>query len=174
MKKRALIIMIPICLVVVGIVMDKTRKKNWFEGSIRIDGTLLKVENSLKKLEQHYLGVIKNMPGLTAVELLDVGSNFLTIKTSEGVMKRTDISMVIADEKITVEFDEEYSAGKMITTRAHFIEQFEVKGNGLLFHLKIGDLEAPGFLGFFYRNFGSKNIGEAFLNANRQFLEKIN
>ena len=85
-------------------------------------------------------------------------------------MKRTNISIVSNKGAIIVEFDEEYQAGKTITTNSHFVEEFEAKDNGIILRVEISNLKATGFMGFFYRNFGSKNIGNAFINAYEKHL----
>ena len=87
-------------------------------------------------------------------------------------MKRTNISIVSNKDKIIVEFDEEYQAGKTITTNSHFVKEFEEKNNEIRLRVEISNLKAPGFMGFFYRNFGSKNIGNSFLNAYENYLGK--
>ena len=39
-------------------------------------------------------------------------------------MKRTNISKRIEADRVVVEFDEEYQAGRMLTTEAHFTDEF--------------------------------------------------
>ena len=112
------------------------------------------------------------MPGMTSVELMEQGADNVIIKTNEGIMKRTSISIVSDKSKITLEFDEEYQAGKTITTNSHFVEEFEAKDNDIMLRVEISNLKAPGFMGFFYRYFGSKNIGNAFLKAYENYLGK--
>ena len=113
------------------------------------------------------------MSGITSVELIEQGKDDMTIKTNEGFMKRTNISILKEGDKISIQFDEEYIAGKTITTNSHFVEKFEVKDSKTLYQLEISNLKAPGLIGFFYRNFGSKNIGNAFLDANKKYLENL-
>jgi len=62
-------------------------------------------------LDEYYLGVIKLMPGMTSVELVEQESDSVIIRTNEGLMKRTNISKDIEAENIVVECDEEYQAG---------------------------------------------------------------
>ena len=45
----------------------------------------------------------------------------MTIRTNEGLMKRTNISKRIEAESVSVEFDEEYEAGSTVTTTSHFV-----------------------------------------------------
>ena len=101
----------------------------WFEGFGEIECNISQVKHTLDNLGEHYVGVISLMPGLTSVELVEQGSDFVTIKTNDGLMKRTNISKLV---------------------------------------------EAPGLLGFFYRNFGSSNTGNAFLTSYKTYFEKQN
>ena len=151
--------------------MDKTRKDIWFEGSSNIQTDLFKVKNSLNDIGQYFTVVVSLMPGMSNVQMIDQGNDFVTIKTNEGIMKRTNISVQNFNDNITIEFDEEYQAGKMITTTSHFLLEYKTEGNTVNNNLIISSLKAPGLMGFFYRNFGSKNIGEAFLDAHKQHLE---
>lgn len=152
--------------------MNKTNKENWYKGEILINSNLTDVGNSLNDLGKHYLGLVSIMPGLTTVELIEQGNNFVKIKTNEGIMLRSNITINSTNDKITIEFDEEYKAGSAITATSHFIESYEPKDSSLLYKLEINNLQSPGFLGFFYRNFGSKNIGKSFLDSNKKLLEK--
>lgn len=152
--------------------MDKTRKEVWFEGSNNLQLDLPRLEKSQEDMGQYFSGVISFMPGMTSVKLIEQGDDFVTIQTNEGIMKRTNISKRTENDKIVIEFDEEYQAGKTITTNSHFLHEFRKEGNIIAHELVISSLKAPGFLGFFYRNFGSKNIGKAFLDAHKKYLKK--
>jgi hypothetical protein len=112
------------------------------------------------------------MPGLTSVELVDQGSDSVTIKTNEGLMKRTNISKRIEAERVVVEFDEEYQAGSRVTTKSHFLDEFATSDTGVKHRIVMSGVEAPGLLGFFYRKFGSSNIGNAFLASYKAYFEK--
>ena len=153
--------------------MEKSTKSDWFENRTSIQCNIKVLEKSLSDPGEHYKEVISLMPGMNNVELIEQSRDFVTIKTNEGIMKRTNISIVSEEGKILIEFDEEYQAGKTITTNSHFVEEFTAKDKEILFHLVISELKAPGFMGFFYRNFGSKNIGNAFLGAYRSYLENV-
>ena len=96
----------------------------WFEGSNEIECNIQQVKHALENLGEHYVGVISLMPGLTSVELVEQGSDFVTIKTNEGLMKRTNISKRIEAESVVVEFDEEYQAGSKVTAKSHFLDEF--------------------------------------------------
>lgn len=146
----------------------------WFEGNSEIACSIQQVKHALENLGEHYVGVIRLMPGLTSVELMEQGDNFVTIKTNEGLMKRTNISKRIEAERVVVEFDEEYQAGSKVTTKSHFLDEFTTIDNGVTYHTVISGVEAPGLLGFFYRNFGKSSTGNAFLTSYKAYLEKQN
>ncbi len=146
----------------------------WFEGLTEIDCDIQQVKDALENPGEHYVGVVSLMPGLTSVELVEQGSDFVTIKTNEGLMKRTNISKRIEAESVVVEFDEEYQAGSMVTTTSHFLDEFTTSGAGVRHHIVISGLEAPGLMGFFYRNFGKSSTGNAFLQSYKTYFEKKN
>ncbi len=144
----------------------------WFEGSIEIECTMQQVKDAFDNLGKHYVGVIGFMPGLTSVELVDQGDDFVTIRTNEGLMKRTKFSKQIEAERVVVEFDEEYKAGSKITTKSHFIEEFITSDSGVQHRTELSGVESPGLLGFFYRNFGKSSIGNALLNSYKSYFEQ--
>ena len=144
---------------------------DWFDGTNRVECDLEHVKRSLGDLGAHYVGVIRLMPGLSSVELIEQGSDFVTIRTSEGLMKRTNITARFGADSVVVELDEAYQAGSLVATKAHFRDEFNASGTGIAHRTVISGLEAPGFLGFFYRKLGSASIGKAFLKAYKSFLE---
>ena len=146
----------------------------WFEGSNEIECTIQQVKHALENHGKHYVGVISLMPGLTSVELVEQGSDFVIIRTNEGLMKRTNISTRIEAESVVVEFDEEYQAGRMVTTKSHYLDEFKTSDTGVKHRTVMSDVEARGLLGFFYRNFGKSSIGKASLKSYKTYLEKQN
>ena len=152
--------------------MGKEKKSTWFEGSNEINCDVQKVRSSLENPGEYFKGVVSLMPGMKEVELIDQGADFVNIKTNEGLMKRTNISVSIEDERVVVEFDEEYQAGKTITTNSHFMNEYIKNDSAVNYRTVISNVKAPGFMGFFYRSFGSSNIGKSFLEANKKYLEK--
>lgn len=143
----------------------------WFEGQIEIDCDIQKVKDAFEDLGEHYAAVIRLMPGVTSVELIEQGRDFVTLKTNEGLMKRTNISKLIEAERVVLELDEEYQAGSKIKANSHFVDEFTTSENGVRHHVVMSGVEAPGFLGFFYRKFGSANIGNAFLASYKAYFE---
>lgn len=148
-------------------------KKNWFEGSSKIECSFHSLEHTIENHGKFYEGVVSCMPGISSVELLENGKDYLIIKTNEGIMKRTNIEKSISPDKIVVKFDEEYRAGKMVTARSHFFDVFTSNENGLTLMTTISDVKAPGILGFVYRLFGGANIGKAILSSHKTYLEAL-
>jgi hypothetical protein len=144
----------------------------WFEGKNEIDCSLEQVKSALGNHGDLYVGVTGLMPGLTTVELVEQGSDAVTIRTNEGLMKRTNISKRVEAGQVVVDFDEQYAAGSGITVTSHYTDEFSTSGTGVAHRVVISDVEAPGFLGFFYRRFGSSKMGNAFLTANQASFEQ--
>ena len=144
----------------------------WFEGESEIDCDLRRVKSALDNFGELYVGVVSLMPGMTSVELVEQGSDFVTIRTNEGLMKRTNISKHVESERVVVELDETYEAGSKVTATSHFLHEFVSSDTAVTHRLVMSDVAAPGFLGFFYRNLGSSKIGSAFLKAYQAYLEE--
>ena len=143
----------------------------WFHGKNDIDCDIRRVERALEDYGDHYVGVIRLLPGTTSVELVEQGTDSVTIRTNEGLMKRTNISKRNEADSVAVEFDEQYEAGSRVTTTSHFFDEFTTSGDGVTHRLVVSDLETPGFLGYFYRRFGSSKMGNAFLTAYKAYFE---
>ncbi len=88
-------------------------------------------------------------------------------------MTRTNITKRIEAESVVVEYDEEYQAGSMVTTKSHFVDAFTTSDTGVKHHTILSGVEAPGLLGFFYRKFGSGSTGNAFLTSYKAYLENL-
>ena len=146
----------------------------WFEGSREIDCSIGQVKRALENPGELYVEIVSLMPGLTSVELVEQGSDSVTIRTNEGLMKRTNISKTIEADRVVVEFDERYEAGSKVTTTSHFLDEFTSSDTGVAYRLVMSDVEAPGFLGFFYQRFGSSRMGNAFLTAYKAHFERQN
>lgn len=143
----------------------------WFDGSGDINCSIDDVKRSFGDLGEHYVGVVGLMPGMTSVELVAQTPDSVTIKTNEGLMTRTNISRRDEAESVVVEFDEVYEAGSKVTATSYFSHQFTSSANGVTHRIIIRNVDAPGFLGFFYRKFGSSKMGNAFLTAYASYLE---
>ena len=143
----------------------------WFEGANEIRCDIEQVRRSLDDLGEHQVGVISLMPGLASVVLIEQASDSVTIRTNEGLMQRTNITTRLETDSVVVELDEEYAAGSKVTATSHFLHEFTRSNAGVSHRMVISDVEAPGFLGFFYRRFGSSKMGNAFLTAYKAYLE---
>lgn len=144
----------------------------WFEGSNEIECSIQQVKDALENLGEHYVGVVGRMQSLTSVELVEQGPDFVIIRTNEGLMKRTNISKLTEAKSVIVEFDEEYQAGRMITAKSHFLDEFTASVAGVKHRTVIDGVKAPGLLGFFYRNFGRSSTGNAFLKSYKEYFEQ--
>ena len=146
----------------------------WFEDSNEIECTIEQVKHALENLGEHYVSVISLMPGLTSVKLVEQGRDFVIIRTNEGLMKRTNITKHIEAERVVVEFDEEYHAGSMITTKSHILNEFTTSDRGVKHHIVLSNVESSGCMGFFYRKFGKFTTGKAFMKTYKTNFEKQN
>jgi hypothetical protein len=144
----------------------------WFEGKNQIECNIEQVKQALEQHGGFYAEIIGLMPGLTSVELLEQGNDFVTLRTNEGLMQRTNISKSMEEARVLVECDEEYQAGRMLTTKAHFLDEFTETAAGVQHRIFISDVRAPGLFGFFYRNFGRSSTGSAFLQSYKAYFEK--
>lgn len=144
----------------------------WFEGSREIDCSIQQVKDAIANHGEHYVGVISLMPGLTKVELVEEGPDFVTIRTNEGLMQRTNISSTIEADRVVIEFDEVYQAGSMVTASSHFRDEFSANDGTVTYQIIMSGVEAGGLIGFIYRKFGSSNIGNAFLASYKAYLEQ--
>lgn len=143
----------------------------WFEGDGDIRCTLQSAGDDLGDLGAHFVGVVSLMPGVAAVELVDEAPGIVTIRTNEGIMTRTNITVISEGEALVLEFDEKYEARSKVTATSHFRHAFTATERGLAHRLVISDVEATGLLGFFYRRFGSSRMGNAFLKAYKERME---
>ena len=148
-------------------------KKYWFEGSSIIDCNFQILEPAIENHANFYEGVVSCMSGISSVEVLEQGGDYLIFKTNEGIMKRTNIKKSYKPDIIEIEFDEEYKAGRIVTAHSHFLEKFTPMENGIRLETTISDVKAPGILGLIYRLFGSANIGKAILRSHKIYLEAL-
>ena len=144
----------------------------WFEGENEIACSIQQVRQSLEDLGLHYVGVVTLMPGMADVELVEQGDDFVTIRTNEGLMKRTNISVSGAVDSVVVEFDEEYQAGIEDDGQHPLQARIHRRRRRVSRSLVMSNVEASGVLGFFYRTWAAANMGKAFLAAYKGYLEQ--
>lgn len=145
--------------------------KVWYDGEGDIASDLQQVQEAIADPGEYFVAVVGLMPGLTEVELVEQGEDFVTIRTNEGLMQRSNLTRQNDGGRVVVEFDEVYDASGRVTASSHYRDEFVAADAGVRNHLVISGVEAPGVLGFLYRNLGSKSIGKAVLEANRRFFE---
>ena len=119
-------------------------------------------------------GVVGQMPGMIEVELVEEGPDWVTLRTNEGLMKRTGIIKQVEADTVVVDCDEEYAAGSRVSATSHFRNEFTRSGDGVVHRTVVSDVQAPGLLGFFYRRLGRRSMGKAFLSSYRGYLELPN
>ncbi|MHA1948014.1 MAG: hypothetical protein ACXAC6_02895 [Candidatus Hodarchaeales archaeon] len=81
---------------------EKLTKSIWWEGSNEIDCNIQQIKLAFENYGEIMSGVTSLMLGLTSIDIVEQGSDFVTIKTNEGIMKRTNISKhitVLSDVK---------------------------------------------------------------------------
>lgn len=144
--------------------------KVWFDGEGDIACDMQQVQEALENPGEYFVAVVSLMPGLTQVELVEQGEGFVTIRTNEGLMQRTNLSHSVDTGRVVVEFDEVYDASGRVTASSHYRDEFVAADTGVRNHLVISGVEAPGVLGFLYRSLGSKSIGKAVLEASRRYF----
>lgn len=144
----------------------------WYDHSNIIECPLESIVDSCNEIGQHYVGVVALMPGLTSVELVSEQSNSVVIKTNEGLMKRNNISITNEKERLVIEYDEAYQAGKAINVESHVKDEFSTSDGGVKHRLVISDVKATGMMGFLYKNFGKSSIGKSLLGAYKEFFEQ--
>lgn len=143
----------------------------WFEGSGEIAVSIAQVKSDFGDIGTHFVGLVKQIPGMRHVELVEQGADFVTIDSDEGRMIRTSISLDIQADRVLVEYDEEFQ-GEEVTAKSHFRDEFTSSGKEVTHHTIMSGDEAPGSLDFFYRRFGSESMGKTFLKAYRKHFEK--
>lgn len=143
----------------------------WFEGEKHIACTLDHVRDATDDLGAYFVGALRHLPSLYSVELVKQDERVVHIKTNEGLMKRTVTERRVEDEAVHLMYDEVFDGGSMITVTAHYEDTFTKSGDGVTLCTVISEVEAPGFLGFFYRNFGASSNGKSFQEGIRKHLE---
>lgn len=144
--------------------------KIWFQGSNSVPCEIQLVDEHSQDFGRLFVGLVTQMSGITKAELIRQDKQSVVIQTNEGEMTRSHISKQAVGDKIIIEFDEEYVAGKAITTRSHYLHEFVKNEDGFQHTLTISDVKASGVLGFFYKMFGSNNIGKEVLKSVETFF----
>lgn len=143
----------------------------WYEGSAEIACDINHVKMALRDSDAHFVAVVRQMPGMSSVELVEAGDDFVTIRTNEGLMERKNVTQSADAGRVALEFSEQYQAGWIVRVSSHHFHEFTADGAKVQHHMVISDVKAPGFLGFLYRTFGKSNIGKATMEAFRSYLE---
>ncbi len=145
--------------------------KTLFEGSAELPFSLQDITDALANIGLFFVETTRRMPDMTSVVLVEQGADFVTFKTNEGLVKRTNIDIRLTEERISVEYAEEYWAGKLIAGISHVMDEFTPSQTGLTHTTTISGVEAPGFGGFFSRSLDVPGLGKALQAAQRAHIE---
>ncbi len=143
----------------------------WFEGGSDIACNLDDVVRAMTDHGSLFAGITRQMPGISVVELIREDAASAVIRTNEGEMNRNNLTKSVTADRVIIEFDERYEAGKIATPRSHYRHEFVGQDNRVTQRLIISDVRASGLLGFLYRTFGRSSIGNAYLRASKTYLE---
>lgn len=144
----------------------------WYNGEVIIKCDLTNIRKSYEDIGQHFKEVVGFMPGITNVEIVSESDDAIVISNNEGVMSRSNIIVSSEKEKVNVEFDEQYKAGKLITVSTHYLFSFERNEDSVKLKVVLSDVKAKGFMGILYTLFGKRSIGKAVLNSYKIMFEK--
>jgi hypothetical protein len=144
--------------------------KTLFEGTTVLPFSLQDISAALSNIGLYFIETTRNMPTITDVILIEQGANFVTFKTNEGLVKRTNIAIEHTEARIRVEYAEEYWAGKLIAGISHVMDDFTTSQTGVEHCTIISGVEAPGFGGFFTRNLDVSSLGKALQTAQRRHI----
>lgn len=145
--------------------------KTLFEGSTDLPFSLQEITDAISDIGLYFVETTRRMPDMTSVVLVEQGADFVTFKTNAGLVKRTNIDIRLTDEGISVEYAEEYWAGKLIAGISHVMDAFTPGRSGLTHTTTISGVEAPGFGGFFSRSLDVDALGSALQAAQRAHIE---
>ncbi len=144
--------------------------KTLFEDTTVLPFSLPDISAALSDIGLYFVETTRNMPDMTSVVLVEQGAGFVTFKTNQGLVKRTNIAIEHTAARIRVEYAEEYWAGKLIAGISHVMDDFTPRPAGLAHCTTISGVEAPGFRGFFTRNLDVSRLGEALQAAQRRHI----
>ena len=139
--------------------------KDWFKGNIVVNTSLSIIKEAFENHDNHFQKAVLSMPGMTKAEVLESGTDYVTIRTNEGLMKRTKIKKTSEENELLVEFEENYDGGKVVEVTSQYIFKFTSLNDQVNVECTIRLLKTKGFLGFIYKKLSSKSIGKATLNS---------
>lgn len=124
----------------------------WFDGTSGIECEFSDMTAALDDPGALFVGVVSRMPGMTTVGFVDQGNDSVSIETNDGSMQRMSFSREIEDQRVVLEFDEEYEAESRVTVASHFRHEFTAPVQGVDHRLVISNVSATGVLRFFLRD----------------------
>jgi len=144
----------------------------WFEGTNDIACDIQQAKLAAADPGEYFAAIVRLLPGMTSVDLVEQDADSVTIRTNEGLMVRSGISTREEPDGVVMEFDEQYQAGSRVTVNTHFMDEFTASDSGMAHRLVMSNVAAPGFLGFFYRKFGGSKMGKGYLTAYKAHFER--
>ena len=60
--------------------------KDWFKGNIVVNTSLSIIKEAFENHDNHFQKAVLSMPGMTKAEVLESGTDYVTIRTNEGLM----------------------------------------------------------------------------------------
>jgi len=141
----------------------------WFEGSRPLECDTVQINDGLSDLGSFFSETVGYMPGISNVELVHQEGDKFVVKTNEGTMTRSSVVVEKSSERTLLQFNEVYDAGRSITVSAQHVHSFNWLDAGTAVTVTISKVSALGILGFFYKRFGKKSIGNAILASYQSY-----
>ena len=142
----------------------------WIDGSGEINCGIERIREGLADFGELSVGVTRHMPGLSSVELVKNDGHVVVVRTNEGLMERSNISVTKEGDGVQVTFDESYKAGR-ITVASRYAHYFTPAQGSVLHRAVISDVKGSGLLVFLYRHFGRWSMKRAFLKSYKDYFE---
>lgn len=143
----------------------------WFDISGEVNCNIERIREGLADFGALSVGVTRHMPGMSNVELVRNDGNTVVIKTNEGLMERSNISVTKEGNGAQVTFDESYKAGRATTVTSRHDHQFTSAQGTVLHRAVVSDVKGSGLLGFLYRHFARRSMKRAILRSYKDYFE---
>ena len=143
----------------------------WFEGSSEINCGIERIREGLADFGELSVGVTRHMPGMRSVELVKNDGNTVIVKTNEGLMERSNISVSVESDGAQVTFDENYKAGRATTVTSRHAHHFSPSQGTVLHRAVVSDVKGSGLLGFLYRHFARWSMKRAIVKSYKDYFE---
>lgn len=143
----------------------------WFEESSEINCSIERIREGITDFGELSVGVTRLMPGMRSVELVKNEGNIVVIKTNEGLMERSSISVSKDGDGAQVTFDESYKAGRATTVTSRHAHYFAPTQGTVLHRAVVSDVKGSGLMGFLYRHFARWSMKRAIVKSYKDYFE---